>query len=53
MAVSAASGCEVATIAFWAWTVDRPAKWKLLIAWVALLIVVRRVGSHAGKSRAR
>jgi len=32
MAVSAASGCEVATIAFWAWTVDRPAKWKLLIA---------------------
>src|SRR5215470_12583690 len=50
MAVSAASGCEVATIAFWAWTVDRPAKWKLLIAGVALLIVVRRVGSHAGKA---
>ena len=30
--VSAASGCDVATIAFWAWTVDRPAKWKFLIA---------------------
>ena len=32
IAASAASGCEVATIAFWAWTVDRPAKWKFLIA---------------------
>ena len=31
-AVSAASGCDVATMAFWAWTVDRPAKWKFLIA---------------------
>src|SRR6201993_2157392 len=31
IAVSAACGCEVATIAFWAWTVDRPAKWKFLI----------------------
>src|SRR4029079_5938006 len=32
VATSAASGCEVATIAFWAWTVERPAKWKFLIA---------------------
>src|SRR5258707_12640330 len=32
MATSAASGCDVATIAFWAWTVERPAKWKFLIA---------------------
>src|ERR1700734_2885747 len=31
IAVSAASGCDVATIAFWTWTVDRPAKWKFLI----------------------
>src|SRR3954470_24608961 len=31
-ATSAASGCDVATIAFWAWTVERPAKWKFLIA---------------------
>src|SRR6266404_3812823 len=30
-ATSAAAGCEVATIAFWAWTVERPAKWKFLI----------------------
>jgi hypothetical protein len=29
MATSAASGCDVATIAFWAWTVERPAKWKI------------------------
>src|SRR5205823_3079384 len=32
MATSAASGCDVATMAFWAWTVERPAKWKFLIA---------------------
>src|SRR6266542_2478617 len=32
MAARAASGCDVATIAFWAWTVERPAKWKFLIA---------------------
>src|SRR5262245_11664991 len=50
MAVSAASGCEVATMAFWAWTVDRPAKWKLLIAGVALLIVIRRVGCMPEKA---
>jgi hypothetical protein len=31
-ATSAAAGCDVATIAFWAWTVERPAKWKFLIA---------------------
>src|SRR3984885_12530516 len=31
IAVSAASGCEVATIAFCAWTVDRPARWKFLM----------------------
>src|SRR5258706_10816066 len=31
IAVSAASGCDVATIAFWAWTVDRPARWKFLM----------------------
>jgi hypothetical protein len=32
IAVIAAIGCDVATLAFWACTVDRPAKWKLLIA---------------------
>src|SRR6476659_1943026 len=32
MATSAAAGCDVATMAFWAWTVERPAKWKFLIA---------------------
>src|ERR1700722_4103219 len=31
MAVSAASGWDVATIAFWEWTVERPARWKLLM----------------------
>src|SRR5947199_7835463 len=31
IAVSAASGWDVATIAFWAWTVDRPARWKFLM----------------------
>src|ERR1700712_2124320 len=31
IAVNAASGCEVATMAFWAWTVERPAKWKFLM----------------------
>src|SRR5882724_1564242 len=28
---SAACGCDVATIAFWAWTVERPARWKFLM----------------------
>jgi len=31
IAVSAACGCDVATIAFSAWTVDRPASWKFLM----------------------
>jgi len=31
IAATAAIGCDVATIAFWAWTVDRPARWKFLI----------------------
>src|SRR5882724_2099152 len=31
IATSAACGCDVATMAFWAWTVERPAKWKFLI----------------------
>jgi hypothetical protein len=31
------SGCEVATIAFWAWTVERPAKWKFLMRSLARL----------------
>src|SRR5450631_3285615 len=31
IAVSAARGCDVATIAFWAWTVERPARWKFLM----------------------
>ena len=31
IAASAASGCDVATIAFSAWTVDRPARWKFLM----------------------
>src|SRR5437879_804332 len=35
-ATSAAAGCDVATIAFWAWTVERPAKWKFLIASLSL-----------------
>src|SRR5712691_12772549 len=37
IAVSAASGCDVATIAFWAWTVDRPGRWKFLIPGCSLL----------------
>src|SRR5579883_1152915 len=28
---SAAAGCEVAIMPFWAWTVERPAKWKFLM----------------------
>src|ERR1700684_3272299 len=31
MSVSAASGWDVATMAFWEWTVDRPARWKFLM----------------------
>jgi hypothetical protein len=31
-----ASGCEVATIALVAWTVDLPGKWKFLIEFLAL-----------------
>ena len=31
IAVSAAKGCDVATIASSAWTVDRPGRWKFLI----------------------
>jgi hypothetical protein len=31
IAASAASGCDVATMPFWAWTVERPARWKFLI----------------------
>ncbi len=38
IATSAAAGCEVATIAFWAWTVDRPAKWKFLMKLARLIL---------------
>src|SRR3954470_20806990 len=31
MAVSAASGCDVATMPFCPWPVDRPARWKFLM----------------------
>src|SRR5579872_259847 len=31
MAATPACGCEVATMPFWAWTVERPARWKFLI----------------------
>ena len=31
MAASAACGWDVATMAFWEWTVDRPARWKFLM----------------------
>src|ERR1700733_7817537 len=39
IAVSAASGCEVATIAFWAWTVERPARWKFLMKTCSLVFL--------------
>src|SRR5260370_6117618 len=39
IAVSAASGCDVATIAFWAWTVDRPARWKFLMPSCSLFLL--------------
>src|ERR1700722_3423427 len=32
IAASAARGCDVATIAFWPWTVERPARWKFLMS---------------------
>src|ERR1700754_4100276 len=51
MAVSAASGCDVATIAFWAWTVERPAKWKFLIARAFLISVYLDI-PHGGVGRA-
>src|SRR3984893_5273284 len=41
IAVSAASGCDVATMAFWAWTVDRPARWKFLMKIGSLCRVYR------------
>src|SRR5258707_2825148 len=41
IAVSAASGCEVATIAFTEWTVDRPGRWKFLIPGCSLLSFYR------------
>src|SRR5690349_15065921 len=44
IAASAACGCEVATIAFWAWTVERPAKWKFLIKWLTLLLFYENAG---------
>src|SRR3954465_15312121 len=42
IAVSAASGCDVATIAFWAWTVDRPARWKFLTKMAHFVVVSAR-----------
>ncbi len=39
IAASAACGCDVATIPFWAWTVDRPANWKFLMPKVLALSV--------------
>src|SRR5579872_4377920 len=51
IAVSAARGCEVAAIAFWAWTVDRPARWKFLMKKATLCCFcfpadIRRAGLH-------
>src|SRR5438046_4914972 len=45
IAASDACGCEVATIALVAWTVDLPGKWKFLIEFLAL------VGRLAGMAR--
>ncbi len=48
----APAGATVATIAFWAWTVDRPAKWKFLIAMLSCSLALlgirlrRRAGSQ-------
>src|SRR5215470_19448769 len=48
IAVSAASGCEVATIAFMEWTVERPARWKLLMENGSFVVVMLRDGGRAG-----
>src|SRR6266699_4628740 len=37
IAVSAARGCDVATMAFREWTVDRPGRWKFLMPGCSLL----------------
>src|SRR5215470_15708885 len=44
IAVSAASGCEVATIAFMEWTVERPARWKLLMGMALVVVMLRDPG---------
>src|ERR1700704_6260092 len=53
IAVSAASGCDVATIAFWAWTVDRPARWKFLMPKCSLIVVFYAVRCAARRCRMR
>src|SRR5258705_13370569 len=50
IAVNAASGCDVATIAFWAWTVDRPASWKFLMPNCSLY---RGYSPHRRRTQAR
>src|SRR5205809_6253221 len=41
IAVSAARGCDVATMAFIEWTVDRPGRWKFLMPACSLLAFCR------------
>ena len=46
IAASEACGCEVATMPFWAWTVERPANWKFLIPRSLFLLRVLWRGCH-------
>src|SRR3954463_10843033 len=50
MAVGAASGCDVATMPFCPWTVDRPARWKFLMPDCSLdaVLQVAELGLGAG-----
>src|SRR3954468_19386349 len=49
IAASDACGCEVATIALVAWTVDLPGKWKFLIEFFALIGRMARMARRLGK----
>src|SRR5438067_7525516 len=46
IAVRAASGCDVATMAFSAWTVERPAKWKFLMRNGSFVVVFAEAELH-------
>src|SRR5216684_1379163 len=39
-----ACGCDVATMAFCPWTVERPARWKFLIQWLTLSLFCLTLG---------